>query len=82
MNSDEQTEQGESLDRRLFLMLRVLLGLILFPVVTLLAVAGITEVLVAVGLSKSQQAGTLAFGVLSGAIVGLSDFDARHLEIQ
>jgi hypothetical protein len=53
-------------------MLRVLLGLILFPVVTLLAVAGVIEVLAAVGLSKSHEAGTLAFGILSGLIVGLA----------
>ncbi len=72
MRSGQQSEQGTGLDRPLSLMLRIVFGLILFPVVTLLAVAGTTEVLVAVGWSASHEAGAVAFGIISGVIVGLA----------
>jgi hypothetical protein len=72
MNGSTQSETESSIDRRLFFIARVVLGLIVFPIVTLLVAMGLTEVLVAVGRSENHEVGGVVFASISGVIVGLT----------
>lgn len=72
MNGNQQRGREFLLDRRLFFTVRVVLGLILFPIVTLLVVSVVTEGLVAVGLFQSHLEAGTAFVIILGAIVGLA----------
>ena len=65
-------QQRDPLGRHLFFTVRVVLGMVLFPVVTFLVVIGVNEVLLAVGLFQSHVEGGAAFVTIVGAIVGLA----------
>jgi len=69
--TDQQTDVENPLERLLFFIASAVLALVLLPVVTLLVAGGLTEILVAVGLSKNDVA-AVAFATISGVVVGLA----------
>jgi hypothetical protein len=72
MNGSIQSGTESSIDRRLFFIVRVVLGLIAFPIVTLLVAMGLTEGLIAVGRSEGHEVGGILFATISGVIIGLA----------
>jgi hypothetical protein len=72
MNGEQQSEREFPVDRRLFFIVRVVLGLILFPVVTLLMAAVFTELLTAAKLSENHENSGLLFVTIASAIVGIA----------
>lgn len=71
MDSKQGHDEHE-LERRLFFGARVVAGLILFPVVTLIAAMLLTELLVVTKLMDSHLEGSLVFVTALGAVVGLA----------
>lgn len=72
MNSGQERDRGFPFDRHIFFSVRVVLGLILFPVVTLLVAAILTEILTASKLSQNHESAGLAFITIASAFVGLA----------
>jgi hypothetical protein len=69
---NEQTYNTDASERLFFLVVRAILGLVLFPIVMLLAALVVFKLLVSIGLYKNHESGALVFGSISSALVGLA----------
>ncbi len=72
MNGNQQSEREVPFDRRLFFTVRVVLGLIVFPFVTLLVAALLSELLSAAQLPENHENSGLLFVTIASAVVGIA----------